>query len=141
MTRSAWVLAALLLASGCAKHHAILGQVIDRNGKPIGRANVALAPGNVEIITDDDGRFMIDYLRDAEGTRVKLGRRTDYKVEYFKVGYHPSEAAFYYKNGELVLDPVTLTEDTIHVSEAGGQFDPATAPDRGQDGGGSYEGE
>lgn len=141
MNRSfAWI-AALLFLGACAKHHAILGQVVDRNGKPIGRANVALAPGNVELITDDDGRFMIDYLRDAEGTRVKLGRRTEYTVEYFKVGFHPEKATFYFKNGELTLDPVALTEDTIRVTDAGGQFDPAATPDRGQDAGGSYEGE
>lgn len=28
-----------LLASGCAKYHAIMGQVLDRNGKPVGRAS------------------------------------------------------------------------------------------------------
>lgn len=135
---------ALLLLVGlaaCARHHAILGQVVDRNGKPIRRANVALAPGNVEIITDDDGRFMIDYLRDAEGSRVKLDRRTEYTVEYFKVGYHAQTVTFYFKNGELQLDPVSLTEDTVRVDAAGAPFDPALYPDRGQEAGGSYEGE
>ncbi len=131
----------LALCVGCARHHAIMGQVVDRNGKPIGRANVALTPGNVEIITDDDGRFMIDYLRDAEGSRVKLDRRTDYAIEYFKVGYHAQKGSFYFKNGELTLDPVSLVEDTIRVDASGSQFDPAGHPDRGQEAGGSYEGE
>ena len=131
----------LLLAAGCARHHAILGQVVDRNGKAIGRANVALTPGNVDLITDDDGRFMIDYLRDAEGMRVKLGERSEYTAEFFKVGYHPEKSTFYFKNGELTLAPVSLTEDTVRVSASEEPFDPGTSPDRGQDAGGSYEGE
>ncbi len=130
-----------LLASGCAKHHAIMGQVVDRNGKPIARTNVTLAPGNVEIITDDDGRFVIDYLRDAEGTRTRLARRSEYSVEYFKVGYHVEKATFYFKNGELSLEPVALTEDTVRVSASPTEFDPANFGDRGQEAGGSYEGE
>ena len=98
-----------LLLAGCTTHHAIMGQVVDRNGKPIGRANVTLVPGNVELITDDDGRFTIDYLRDAEGTRTRLTRRSEYVVEYFKVGYHVEKGSFYFKNGELQLDAVTLS--------------------------------
>lgn len=135
-----WLWMAALLV-GCAKHHAISGQVLDRNGKPLGRTNVALSPGNVELITDDDGRFTIDYLRDAAGTRVKLARRTDYTVEYFKVGYHVDTASFYFKNGELSLTPVSLTADTVHVSPSTVPFDPGEGSDRGQDAGGSYEGE
>ena len=139
MNRS-FLLACLVLA-GCAKHHAISGQVVDRNGKPLGRANITLAPGNVEIITDDDGRVMIDYLRDAEGTRVKMGKRTDYAIEYFKVGFHPQKATFYFKNGELTLEPVTLAEDTVRVAPSDTAFDPGAHPNRGQEAGGSYEGE
>jgi hypothetical protein len=130
-----------LLLVGCTTHHAIMGQVLDRNGKPVSRTNVTLAPGNVEIITDDDGRFTIDYLRDAEGTRIRLARRSEYSVEYFKVGYHVQKTSFYFKNGELQLDPVTLAEDTVRVSSSSTDFDPASFGDRGQEAGGSYEGE
>ena len=130
-----------VLTVGCVKHHAIMGQVVDRNGKPIGRTNVTLVPGNVELITDDDGRFTIDYLRDAEGTRTRLTRRSEYAVEYFKVGYHVEKSTFYFKNGELVLDPVTLSEDTVRVAATPTQFDPEKFGDRGQEAGGSYEGE
>lgn len=125
----------------CATHHVISGQVVDRNGKPVERANVALLPGNVEIITDDDGKFAIDYLRDTEGTRIKLSRRTDYTAEFFKVGFHPQQQAFYYKNGELILEPVTLLEDTVRVETSTVDIDPAKFPDRQQAAGGSYEGE
>lgn len=131
----------LLLLFACATHHVISGQVVDRNGQPVERANVALAPGNVEIITDDNGHFAIDYLRDAEGSRTKLSRRTDYTVEFFKVGFHPEKQAFYYKRGEFVLEPVTLTEDTVRVETATVDIDPAKFPDRQQAAGGSYEGE
>ncbi|MSQ03614.1 MAG: carboxypeptidase regulatory-like domain-containing protein [Myxococcales bacterium] len=131
----------MLILVGCAKHHAISGLVLDRNGKPLGRTNVTLAPGNVEIITDDNGRFMIDYLRDAEGTRVKMGKRTDYAIEYFKVGYHPQKSTFYFKNGELTLEPASLAEDTVRVEASDTVFDPGAHPNRGQEAGGSYEGE
>jgi len=130
-----------LLAGGCTTHHAVMGQVLDRNGKPVGRANVTLVPGNVELITDDDGRFTIDYLRDAEGTRTRLAKRSEYAVEYFKVGYHIEKSTFYFKNGELQLDPVTLSEDTVRVASTPTEFDPAEFGDRGQEAGGSYEGE
>jgi hypothetical protein len=125
----------------CSVKHAISGQVVDRNGEAIERANVALSPGGVEIVTDDDGRFTIDYLRDDEGSRVKLSRRTDYVIDYFKVGYHPQSAKFYFKKGELLLEPVTLTEDSIRVDTSTVDIDPGKYPDRAQDAGGSYEGE
>jgi hypothetical protein len=131
----------ILLLLGCATHHAILGQVVDRNGKPVDRANVALAPGNVEIITDDDGHFVIDYARDAEGTRTKLAKRTEYTIEYFKVGYHPEKATFYFKKGELTLEPVTLVADSVRVEVQAVDIDPAKFPDRQTAAGGSYEGE
>ena len=125
----------------CSVHHVISGQVLDRNGAPIARANVGLAPGNVEIITDDDGRFAIDYLRDAEGSRTKLAKRTDYTLDYFKVGFHPEKQTFYYKHGDFALEAVTLSEDTIRVESAAVDIDPAAFPDRQASSGGSYEGE
>jgi hypothetical protein len=131
----------ILWLLACAPHHAILGQVVDRNGKPVERANVALTPGNVEIITDDDGRFVIDYARDDEGTRTRLARRTEYSIEYFKVGYHPEKATFYFKKGELVLEPVTLVADSVKVDVSAVDIDPANFPDRQSAAGGSYEGE
>ena len=55
----------------------VQAQSLQRNGvTPLlvvlsdGRANVTLTPGNVEIITDDDGRFMIDYLRDTANIKI-----------------------------------------------------------------------
>jgi hypothetical protein len=136
------MLAALLFAGpAAAKGRALRGSVVDRNGEPVKRVNVRLSPGNVEIITDDQGLFTIDYLRDAEGNRVKLQRKTTYTVEFFKVGFHPVETEVEYKRGELTIEAVTLKEDTIKLDLSADDIDPSRFPDRAQDGGGSYEGE
>jgi hypothetical protein len=124
-----------------ANKHAITGQVLDRNGEPLERVNVALAPGNVEIITDETGKFLVDYLRDDEGNRVKLQKRTEYTLSFFKVGFHEEKATVVYKRGTLVVEPVTLKEDTIRVESSKDDIDPAQFPDRQQTSGGSYEGE
>lgn len=128
-------------ASAWAAKHSIAGTVTNRNGDPIERVNVTLSPGNVEIITDETGKFLIDYLRDDAGNRIKLAKRTDYAVSFFKVGYHEEKQTFLFKRGALVLEPVTLKEDTIRVDASQDNIDPASFPDRQQNSGGSYEGE
>jgi hypothetical protein len=115
--------------------------VIDRNGDPVERVNVTLAPGNVEIITDETGKFMVDYLRDEEGNRTRLQKRTEYTVTFFKVGFHEQKLTFLYKRGEHLLETVTLKEETIKVDPSADVIDPSAFPDRQQDAGGSYEGE
>ena len=119
----------------------ILGSCLDRNGAPVERVNVKLSPGDVDIITDETGTFRIDYLRDEAGERTKLAKRTDYSIEYFKVGFHPETATFYFKRGELILEPVTLKQDTIKVDHSTDNIDASLYPDRAQTSGGSYEGE
>ena len=54
----------LWAASAWGAGHFITGQVIDRNGQPVNRAVISLAPGNVKLVTDREGMFLIDYLRD-----------------------------------------------------------------------------
>lgn len=136
-------LAALLLAPGVAwaKKPAIFGSVVDRNGDSIAMVNVSMRPGEVEIVSDAKGEFMIDYWRDEEGNRIKFQKRTEYTIEYFKVGYHPEKQTFYFKRGELFLEPVVLKEETIGVKASSDNIDPGLYPDRAQSGGGSYEGE
>ncbi len=124
-----------------AAKKAISGAVVDRNGDAIERANVKLSPGNVEIITDDAGKFSIDYLRDEEGNRVKLAKRTHYTIEFFKVGFHTEIIEFDYKRGDLALELVTMKEDSIRVEVSNADIDPSKFPDRAQSSGGSYEGE
>lgn len=137
-------LAAVALALPGVAHagkHAITGAVLDRNGEPLERVNVTLSPGNVEIITDETGKFLVDYLRDEEGNRTRLSKRTEYTVTFFKVGYHEEKVTFLYKRGEHVLDTVTLKEETIKVDPSSDNIDPAGVTNRQQDAGGSYEGE
>ncbi|MCB9746647.1 MAG: carboxypeptidase regulatory-like domain-containing protein [Alphaproteobacteria bacterium] len=130
----------LALLGGCA-HHAISGQVIDRNGDPVARAIVSVQPGDVQLVTDPEGRFMFDYLRDEDGERTRLDKRTTYEVEAFKAGYHVATVPVEYTRGELQLELITLTEETIRVEGEDTRFDPADFPDRSHSGGGSYEGE
>lgn len=131
----------LVLLGGCAVKRSISGQVVNRNGEGLERVNVKIEPGNVEIITDDEGKFFLDYLRDEEGNRIKLKRRSDYQVELFKVGYHDEKSEIHYVRGELVVEPITLTEETIRVDTSQDDIDPGKYADRAQSSGGSYEGE
>lgn len=139
MTRFAPLL--LLLAAGCATHRSISGQVVDRNGNGLERVNVKLSPGNVELVTDDEGRFTLDYLRDEEGNRIHLKKKTAYTVDLFKIGFHDQSSDVSYTHGDLVLEPITMTEETISVDNTADDIDPARHPDQAQNSGGSYEGE
>jgi hypothetical protein len=138
---AAATLALAFPAPALAAKHAITGTLLDRNGEPLERVNVTVAPGNVEIITDETGKFLLDYLRDEDGNRTRLQKRTEYTVTFFKVGYHEEKVTFLYKRGEHVLEPVTLKEETIKVAPSSDNIDPAGVTTRQQDAGGSYEGE
>ena len=141
LTLTALTLSALAWTTGCATH-AINGQITTRNGDPLERAIVSLDPGGVELITDQDGAFMIDYLRDTEtGERVKLDKRTEYQIEIFKVGYHTTTSSLYFKRGELYLDPIVLKEETVRVVGSDADIDPGVNFNTSESGGGSYEGE
>ncbi|MEQ1564429.1 MAG: carboxypeptidase-like regulatory domain-containing protein [Myxococcota bacterium] len=127
-----WALAAAAAPS-------IGGQVVDRNGRPIQKAVVSLEPGGIELVTDREGRFTIEYLRDELGQRVKLTRRTSYTLEVLRVGFHPQSTSFDYKKGELVLEPVTLVADTIAVRDEKVNLDPGVG-ERTEANGHSLEG-
>ena len=146
----------LLVGVALAKGNAILGTVVDRNGEPMQSVNVSLSPVvdekeassgetaeviTVEIITDETGSFRIDYLRDSEGNRIKLAKRTTYALTLFSVGYHEESIQVEYRRGELVLEPILLEKETIRVDNAGDNIDPSAHPDGTQSSGGSYEGE
>ena len=132
----------MLLASlGCAHRRAITGTVIDRNGEPMDRVLVRLSPGDVEVITDSEGQFRIDYLRDERGNRTHLNRKLEYEIEAFRLGFHVTETSVFYKRGELAVETLTLVEDTIRVKPSDASIDPAAFPDRTQSTGSTYEGE
>ena len=130
----------VVLASGCATHQ-IRGTVTDRNGEPMDRVVISLNPGGVELITDSEGAFTIDYLRDEEGNRVRLEKRTEYTVEAFKTGYHVASTALYYKKGDVICEAITLKEDTIRVDSSEDNIDPARFIDKTHSAGTNYEGE
>jgi hypothetical protein len=94
----------------------IQGQVLDRNGQPVERAIVTLAPGNVQLITDGEGKFLIDYARDDAGQRVRLATKVDYQLEVFKPGFHTEAKKFFYKHGAIQVDEITLNEDGLKTS-------------------------
>jgi hypothetical protein len=105
------------------------------------RVVVSLQPGNVELVTDSEGHFTIDYLRDDAGERVKLEKKQSYDIELFRPGYHISESRIDYKKGEHLLAPLTMTEDTIEVRPSDANIDPEQHPDRTHSAGSNYEGE
>ncbi len=144
----AFALLSSLAAPALAGTHSIATQVTDRNGGGLGRTIVSLAPKasdakpyTVELVTDRQGQVLIDYLRDTEGERTKLSKKTEYVIEVFKPGYHPFSTSFFYKKGELVLDPVVLVEETIEVEDVAENLDPATTPDSTHAAGANYEGQ
>lgn len=139
MKRLAPLLAPLLLA-GCA-HNRIGGRVVDRNGAPIAGAIIGLAPGNVEVVTDAEGRWAVDYLRDEAGERIRLGTRTEYDVEAFRIGYHVATARLSYKRGEHEVGAITLVEDSIRVATPEDDIDPGRQRRQPQASGAAYEGE
>lgn len=138
------MLALTLPGSALAAKHIIQGQVLDRNGEPVDRAIITLTPvesdDTAELVTDREGRFLIDYLRDADGERVKLAKRAEYDLEVFKPGFHVQTSTFFYKRGTLDLEPLLLIEETIAIEDdqqnLAGEFE-----DRTHSAGATYEGQ
>jgi hypothetical protein len=131
----------LLACVACGPKPAITGLVVDRNGAGMPRAIVSLAPGNVELVTDRDGHFLIDYLRDDQGQRVHLKKRVPYHLEVFKPGFHTYTVEVPYKHGIATVDTVTMVEDTIDVKDLPENLDPALYSSQTQSAGANYEGQ
>ena len=134
-----WLL--LALAPAWAGNHHIAGQVVDRNGQPISRAIISLEPGNVELVTDREGRFLVDYLREEDGKRVRLDKKTDYRLEVFKPGFHTYTLELFYKRGAVTLETVTMVEETIDVADFPENLDPALYSRPTVSAGATYEGQ
>jgi hypothetical protein len=137
---SAAVLFAAFPESAEARN-AIAGRVVDRNGKPLERAIVTLAPGSIQLVTDAEGRFLIDYIRDEDGVRRKLKKKTEYKLEAFKPGYHLEARKFFYTRGPVEIDNLTLREDSLNVTDDGADLDSTLLGDPTQSTGATYEGQ
>jgi len=133
--------ASLFLAHAATAKNLIAGQIIDRNGEPVHRAIISLNPGNVLLVTDRDGHFSIDYLRDEDGERSKLQKKTDYMLEVFKPGYHIQAVSLYFLRGEVTMEAITLVEDTIEIQDHGENLDPDLYKDSTHSAGANYEGQ
>ena len=131
----------LWAASAWGAKHSIAGRVVDRNGEPMSRAIVSLSPGNVELVTDRDGRFLVDYLRDEAGERVKMQKKTEYALTVFKPGYHDFAVTVPYRKGALEVETVTMVEETIAVEDFPENLDPALYSRPAQSAGATYEGQ
>lgn len=130
--------------------NAIAGQVVDRNGAPVPRARVKLWSGGsesdspqpyTELVTDRDGRFRIDYFRSQTGERMKLAKKTEYTLEIWKLGFHLFTVPLAYRRGELVVDTVTMLEDSLDPLAYSEQLDPALYSRSTQSSGATYEGQ
>jgi hypothetical protein len=130
-----------LLASEAHAANLIGGRVVDRNGQPLPRAIISLSPGNVEMVTDQDGRFVINYLRDESGERVKLDAKTDYTLEVFLTGYHTFTVAVPFRRGEVEVETVTMVEESLDVQDLADIIDPARYSTSTQSSGASYIGQ
>ena len=124
-----------------AGRHYVTGVVTDRNGDPVDSAIISLSPGGVQLVTDRDGQFLIDYLRDDEGNRVNLSKKTSYKIEVFKAGFHVYATSTWYKKGPLELAPIALVEETIAIDDNLTDLDPANYPTSTHSAGANYEGQ
>ena len=144
MKYAPWIIAvAIAMASPSALggKHFITGEVVDRNGKPVEKVIVSLMPGNVELVTDRDGRFLIDYLRGPEGQRIRLEKRTDYDLELYKPGFHLETRSFYYKKGAIQVETVQMTEDTIEVHGDNADLQESLVDKPTHSSGANYEGQ
>lgn len=131
----------LLLGAGCASTRAISGTVTNHTGEPLDRAIVRLEPGGVELVTDRQGRFYIDYLRDDEDERVKLNKRQDYVLDVFKPGYSIEEHGFFYNAGEQDLGTIALIPEVLRVQDDGQNLIPTLEAEPTAVGGATYEGQ
>lgn len=136
-----WLLAAALLLTACGGKRVITGQVTDHRGEPVDRVIVSLEPGRVELVTDREGRFLIDYLRDEAAERTRLAPRTTYRLELFKPGYHPLSRDVPYRSGPLDLGLLGLIPDVLRVQDDGQNLVPTLGEDRSTSGGATYEGQ
>jgi len=136
-----------LVASAMAGKSVIVGTVVDRNGDPVPRAVVAVDVTTkarqtlgVALMTDRSGKYRIEYLRvDGEERTMKLPKKSAYAIEVFKPGYHQRQADVYLRSGKLVVDPITLVEETIAVQDLPENLDPGTQSESAPSTGATFE--
>lgn len=124
-----------------AGNNSISGVVLDRNGDPVDQAIVSLEPGYVELVTDREGKFLIDYLRNEDGNRVKLKGKREFNLEIFKVGFHTERQTFFYKRGPVTIETIRLVEETIQIHDDNADLSETLDAKPTHSAGANYEGQ
>ncbi len=135
------LLAGCLALSACGSKRIITGVVTDSGGQPLDRAIVSLEPGNVEMVTDRQGQFTIDYLRTDDASRTGIRKRQTYLLDVFKPGFSIQQLEFYYKSGAYSVGPLELIEEVLRVQDDGENLVPSLQAEPTLSGGAAYEGQ
>lgn len=77
----AWITVGCNFGFWGVKTGSISGQVLDTNNRPIGEAEVQTAPATQTVLTDKNGFFSIEDVKEG-----------DYTVTFLKVGYQTKTA-------------------------------------------------
>ncbi|MFT6158106.1 MAG: hypothetical protein ACJA00_000677, partial [Myxococcota bacterium] len=101
-----FLLVGCLALAACGGKRIITGVVTDASGQPLDRAIVRLEPGNIEMVTDREGQFTIEYLRTEDASRTGIGKRQTYILDVFKPGFSIEQREFYYKAGALSVGAI-----------------------------------
>ena len=131
----------LLLGTGCGASRAITGTITDADGRPLDRAIVSMEPGGVQLVTNREGEFVIDYLRDESSDRTALQKKQTYTLDVYKPGFSIQQLDLYYKGGEHIVAPIALSTEQLSVQDDGQNLVPSLELDRTSTGGATYEGQ
>lgn len=118
----------------------IEGRVLDPAGQALVQAVVTLQPGDAKVVTDPQGRFSVNYLRDPSGERLPLRRQTDYTLIAWKPGYEEVRLKVAYTRGSIEVAPITLARETPSVQDPAEPLDPTRAATPAIGEGATYEG-
>ncbi|MFT6145418.1 MAG: hypothetical protein ACJAZO_000306 [Myxococcota bacterium] len=136
-----FLLVGCLALAACGGKRIITGVVTDASGQPLDRAIVRLEPGNIEMVTDREGQFTIEYLRTEDASRTGIGKRQTYILDVFKPGFSIEQREFYYKAGALSVGAIPLTVEVLRVQDDGENLVPSLQAEPTNTGGATYEGQ
>ena len=134
-------IAGCLALSACGGKRIISGMVTDSTGAPLDNAIIRLDPGNVELVTDRQGQFVIDYLRTDNASRIGISKRQTYVLDVFKPGFSIEQREFYYKSGQHLVGEIPLTAEVLRVQDDGENLVPSLQAEPTNTGGTTYEGQ
>ena len=130
----------LVLLTACGGSRVIRGTVTDADGRPLDNAIVSMQPGGVQLVTNREGQFAIDYLR-QDDARTALTKKQTYTLDIFKPGFTIQQLDFYYKTGEHSVGAIPLEVEELRVQDDGQNLVPSLELDTTTTGGATYEGQ